>query len=101
MSLRNWLRMRLQRLKQPKYFAGAAYFWFFFLRRNFVSDGAAAGSGPRHALQQAGQAMETAGLGVPHDFTGVPLMVGALALIVIVTLAWVLSLERASLGFTE
>jgi len=39
-SLRNLLRMRLLRLKQPKYLVGAivgaAYFWFFFLRRAFI-----------------------------------------------------------------
>src|SRR3954468_15119236 len=104
-SLRNWLRMRLLRLKQPKYLVGAivgaAYFWFFFFRRVFVFGGNTTGPGPRRALQQAGRAMENAGLALPHDLAGVPLAIGALALLLIVTLAWIFSLERASLGFTE
>ena len=104
-SLRNWLRMRLRRLKQPKYLAGAivgaAYLWFFFFRRSFGAGGAPTSAARQRALQQAGQAMQTAGVALPHDLGGLPLAIGALVLLVLVTLAWVFSLERASLGFTE
>ena len=104
-SLRNWLRMRLQRLKQPKYLAGAivgaAYLWFFFFRRSFVATGVPTNAARQRALQQAGLAMQNAGVALPHDLGGVPLAIGALVLLVFVTLAWVSSLERASLGFTE
>ena len=104
-SLRNWLRMRLLRLKQPKYLVGAivgaAYFWFFFFRRTPFAGGAPGNAARQRALHQAEQAMQTAGVTLPHDLGGVPVAIGALALLVIVTLAWIFSLERASLGFTE
>src|SRR5476649_2640956 len=103
-SLKNWLRMRLQRLKQPKYLVGAivgvAYFWFFFFRRSFVVTPAGSGA-RRQALQQAATAMQTAGVAMPDNLAGVGLAIGAVALLVLATLAWVFSLERASLGFTE
>jgi len=104
-SLKNWLRMRLLRLKQPKYLAGAivgaAYLWFFFLRRNQFIGRTPTGATRQPALDQAQHALAAAGVAVPTDLGGVPLAVGALALLVVVTLAWVFSLERASLGFTE
>ena len=101
-SLKNWLRMRLLRLKQPKYLVGAivgvAYFWFFFVRRVGAASG---GSARRQAMQHATQAMQAAGVALPAEAGSIALAIGALALLVIVTLAWVLSVERASLGFTE
>lgn len=46
-SLRNLLRVRLLRLKQPKYLVGAivgaAYFWFFFSGARFSRRPAARG----------------------------------------------------------
>ena len=100
-SLKNWLRMRLLRLRQPKYLAGAivgvAYFWFFFFRHSFSAS--PAGSAP--SLQQAGQAMQAAGVTLPGQFADLGLAVGAVLLLVLVTLTWVFSVERASLGFTE
>ncbi len=104
-SLKNWLRMRLLRLKQPKYLAGAivgaAYFWFFFFRHSFGETDAPGGAVRRRALHQAGQSLQDAGLTLPTDFGGLPIVIGALVLLVVITLVWVFSLERASLGFTE
>ncbi len=104
-SLKNWLRMRLLRLRQPKYLAGAvvgaAYFWFFFLRRTFTVGSATTRAAQQRALHSAGQALQAAGVGAPEHLTGIGLAIGAMLLLVIVTLAWVFSLERASLGFTE
>ena len=101
-SLKNWLRQRLLRLKQPKYFIGAIvgglYFWFFFFRRTVGGPGTGA---RRQAMQQASQAFQSAGVALPPDAGSVALAIGALALLVMVTLAWVLSQERASLGFSE
>ena len=80
-SLKNWLRMRLLRLKQPKYLAGAvvgvAYFWFFFFRRSFSG-----GSGARRqSLQQASQALEAAGVTLPGQSADLGLAIGATLLI--------------------
>jgi hypothetical protein len=103
-SLKNWLRMRLLRLRQPKYLMGAivgvAYFWFFFFRRSFAVAGPSREAQQR-ALHNAGRALEDAGVALPTDLGSMPLAIGAAALLVIVTLGWVFSLERASLGFTE
>lgn len=103
-SLKNWLRMRLLRLKQPKYLAGAivgvAYFWFFFFRRSFATSPAGNGA-RRQALQQADQALQAAGVTLPGQFADLGLAIGAALLLVLVLLTWVFSLERASLGFTE
>jgi len=101
-SLKNWLRMRLLRLKQPKYLVGAIvgilYFWFFFFRR---IGGSPTGGARRKAVQQATQAIQQAGVTLPDDLTGIGIAAGALFVLVCVVLAWVFSLERASLGFTE
>jgi len=103
-SLKNLLRMRLLRLKQPKYLVGAivggAYVWFFFLRRTFMPPTTGGGNSQR-ALRSATQAMQHAGVAAPDNLLGIGLAVGAVALLVFVTLLWVFSVERASLGFTE
>jgi len=103
-SLKNWLRMRLLRLKQPKYLIGAivggAYVWFFFLRRTFMPATVGTGSS-RRAIQQATQVFHDAGIAAPDNLTGIGIAVGAVVLLVLVTLTWVFSVERASLGFTE
>lgn len=103
-SLKNWLRMRLLRLRQPKYLAGAivgvAYFWFFFFRRSFAVSPAGSGA-RRQALQQADQALQAAGVALPGQLADLGLAIGALLLLVLVTLTWVFSVERASLGFSE
>ena len=104
-SLKNWLRMRLLRLKQPKYLFGAivggAYIWFFFLRRALAPMVSVNSGARRRALEQASQVMQDAGLAAPDNLTGLGVAIGALALLVAITLIWVFSLERASLGFTE
>lgn len=88
-SVKNQLVRRIQRLKQPKYLVGAIvgglYFYFYFFRFLF---------GRRHGGPTG------AGSGLDLD----PLFfesVGALVLLVIVLLAWVIPHKRASLTFTE
>jgi hypothetical protein len=83
----NALRQRLQRLRQPKYLfgaiAGAAYFYFIVFRNTF--------RGP-HPL--------TASV-LPPDLAPHLVWFGALALFVVIVLAWVLPSSRAALQFTE
>ncbi len=97
-SLRNQLISRLKRLRNPKYFAGAifglAYFYFFFFRHVVGSP-----SAPR-AGKHAAQAAQN----LPINFADtLPLVagLGALLMLVIVILAWVLPNERPGLRFTE
>jgi hypothetical protein len=88
-SIRNRLRVRLRRLKKPKYLVGAlvggAYFYFFFFRNLFVGrrSGAAAA---------AASSPETVAL-----FE----LLGPVLLFVMVLSAWVFPHERAALAFTE
>jgi hypothetical protein len=88
-SIKNRLRMRLLRLKRPKYLAGAlvggAYFYFFFFHNLFV--------GRRGALA----AGDTAS---PETLLLIEL-VGALALFLMVLSAWIFPHERAALLFSE
>jgi ABC-2 type transport system permease protein len=87
-TFRNRLASRFKRLKQPKYFIGAIvgglYFYFYFFRYLFQ------GFGGRPAtlavLPEQLQLFESG---------------GALALFVIVLLAWIIPHERAALTFTE
>jgi hypothetical protein len=91
-SLRNALSQRLRRLRQPRYLVGAivglAYFYFFFFRHFFSGRG-------RPALHMAG--LPTLTVDWPSLFE--PL--GALALFVVVAIAWILPKDRAALQFTE
>src|SRR6266700_2716425 len=88
-SIKNRTVMRVKRLKQPKYLlggiVGAAYFYFFFFRR--------LGRGPG---QPQGWALWT-GPGDPVLYESL----GALVLLAIVLLAWLVPHERAALAFTE
>src|SRR2546426_4098990 len=88
-SIKNRLRMRLRRLKKPKYLAGAAvggaYFYFFFFRNLFVG------------RRSAAAAADTAS---PETLLLLEL-VGALALFLMVLSAWIFPHERAALAFTE
>src|SRR5438309_8724898 len=89
-SIKNRLRVRLRRLKKPKYLVGAvvgvAYFYFFSFRNLFTGRrGAAAGvidTTPREALLMFE-------------------LLGALALFAMVLSAWIFPHERAALAFTE
>jgi hypothetical protein len=90
-SVRNRLAQRLKRLRQPKYLlgalAGGAYFYMIFFRN--VLRGSPRGPG------SAG--IET----MPADLLPHLVSFGALALFVIVALAWVIPSSRAALQFTE
>ena len=88
-TFRNRLVSRFKRLKQPKYLIGAIvgglYFYFYFFRYLFR------GFGGRPAVN----------LTVSPEHLQVFELVGALALFVIVLLAWIIPHERAALTFTE
>ena len=89
-SIKNRLRVRLRRLKKPKYLVGAvvgaAYFYFFFFRNLFTGRGGVA----------AGTADAT-----PPETLLMFESLGALALFAMVLSAWIFPHERAALTFTE
>jgi hypothetical protein len=86
---RNRLVSRFKRLKQPKYLIGAIvgglYFYFYFFRYLFH------GIGGRQPVN----------LAVSPEHLQLFELVGALALFVIMLLAWIIPHERAALTFTE
>jgi hypothetical protein len=88
-SARNRLIVRVKRLKQPKYLIGAivggAYFYFYFFRYLFR------GGAGRHAMNGM----------IPPEYLPLAESLGALALFLIVLLAWLLPSDRAALTFTE
>lgn len=90
-TIKNSLVQRFRRLKQPKYLfgaiAGAAYFYLVFFRR--VLGGSPRGlNGPAAA-------------GMPADLAPYLVSFGALALFIIILLAWIIPSGRAALQFTE
>ncbi|HEX4645259.1 MAG TPA: putative ABC exporter domain-containing protein [Verrucomicrobiae bacterium] len=88
-SWKNRLRMRIRRLKQPKYLigamVGALYIYFYFFRFLLFGMGRRA----------AGGWSVTAGNAALVE------SIGALVLCVFVLLAWVIPHERSALTFTE
>lgn len=101
MSLKNLVVSRAKRLRQPKYLAGAlagaAYFYFIFFRQLTPSS---SGSGRKRAAAQHA----TDVLPLPATFADtLPLIAafGALLLLLIVLLAWVLPSDKPGLRFTE
>ena len=88
-SVRNRLVSRFKRLKQPKYLigaiAGGLYFYWFFFHNLFR------GFGGRPAVNMT----------VSPEHRLLFELLGALALFVIVLLAWIIPHERAALTFTE
>ena len=90
-STRNRLVTRLKRLKQPKYLfgaiAGGLYFYFYFFRYLFrgYGNGPIPAAGPLASPQSA----------LLYE------SLAALALFVIVLLAWLIPHERAALTFAE
>ena len=88
-SIKNRTVMRFKRLKQPKYLlggiVGGVYFYFYFFRYVFGL------RGRRQAL---------AFLSSPENLALLESL-GALALLTIVLLAWIIPHQRAALTFTE
>jgi hypothetical protein len=88
-TFRNRLVSRFSRLKQPKYLIGAIvgglYFYFYFFRYLFFPPGG------RPAVDMT----------VSPEHWLLFELLGALALFVIVLLAWLIPHERAALTFTE
>ncbi len=94
-SLKNITLSRLRRLKQPKYFLGAAvgvaYFYFMLFRR--FSGGSTSLAGLPGSLP--------AGLAPTYNFTATLSIFGALVLLAIVLFTWALPKEKPGLPFTE
>ncbi|MBP6506774.1 MAG: hypothetical protein KA257_04355 [Opitutaceae bacterium] len=92
-SLKNLLVARFQRLRQPKYLAGAiagaAYFWFIFFRPS-------RGRSPR----QVEGALEQVQVMAP-EYLLIAAAVGALVLLIVFALMWLIPTEPAALGFSE
>ncbi len=90
MSAKNWARQRIKRLRQPKYLlgaiVGAAYFWFFFLRRVMYIPAGQAGA--------AAQGFQVSSL----LFLFVPVV---LISVIRLIAAWVAPANRPGLAFTE
>jgi ABC-2 type transport system permease protein len=88
-SIKNRTLMRVKRLKQPKYLlggiVGGLYFYFYFFRFMFGRGGARSAS----AL-----------LSTPENLALLE-SAGALILLTILLLAWIIPHERAALTFTE
>lgn len=88
-SLVNNLKQRVRRLRQPKYLfgfiVGAAYLYFFMVRRLF------------HASAAPGGILSNLPAGMAAQLAAI----AALILLVIVMLAWLLPNDRAALRFTE
>src|SRR5215475_9403669 len=88
-SILNRLRRQLKRLKQPKYvvFAvvGALYFYFYFFRYLFRARGTT----------------NVFTLGSAASDTLLYESIGALILLTIVLMAWIIPHERAALAFSE
>ncbi len=88
-SFLNRQRARLRRLKQPKYLAGAIvgglYFYFYFFRYLFSQRGHGAGIG----------------LGLGGQNPALFEEVGALVLLGLALMSWILPRKRAALMFTE
>jgi hypothetical protein len=87
-SLRNQIRARLRRLRQPRYLIasvfGLAYFWFLFLGQAFR----------RRRPRQTPTMFPQARMGLE--------LVGSLFLLVIATLAWIMpASKRPALAFTR
>ncbi len=85
----NRTRVRLKRLKQPKYILGALvgglYFYFYFIRYLF-------GFGPQG---------RTSSLAAGPGNAALYQSIGALFLFILVLVAWLVPRERAALVFTE
>ena len=85
-SLRNALRNRLRRLRQPKYLvgalAGAAYFWFFFFRRS----GGMVAAGPAFGMMFGNGGAE---------------LIAAAVLTLFIVLIWATPGDHPGLAFTE
>ena len=98
-SFKNWLLSRVRRLRQPKYLAGAlvgiGYFYFFFFR-NFSRP---SGRG-RHAILDE-EVVQAAAAALPMDWLPATLAMGTVALLVFLTLMWVVPTGPAALGFSE
>ncbi len=92
-SLANRLRVRLLRLKQPKYLVGAlvglGYFYVVFFRHALTGSFGAGGDGWGSRS------------GPPAEYLGWLELIGAWLLLVVVAAVWVLPSRRSALEFSE
>lgn len=96
-SFRNWTISRLRRLRQPRYLGGAvvglAYLYFVFY---------GLGSGPPEENRPGMPGGDgVPGMGLMIDGTNFAGAIGALVLLTIATLMWLVPTRRAALGFSE
>ncbi|HEV7714409.1 MAG TPA: putative ABC exporter domain-containing protein, partial [Steroidobacteraceae bacterium] len=98
-SLQGRIRSRIRRLKQPKYLlgavVGAAYIYFFFIHR------ARAGYGNGNGRYGNPGPGRTPNIDFASDLLPTVASLGALALLVVVALSWILPRAQASLAFSE
>lgn len=101
-SFKNWGLTRLKSLRRPKQLAGALmfglYFWFFFLRH--WQEAPAPRVSGRAAAEEALEAAN-ATLALPADWLPVTTALGALLLLALAALLWIVPTQRAALGFSE
>ncbi len=92
------VRSRVKRLKQPKYLlgalVGAAYVYFFFIRRATAPSRRDVPMGP---IEPGGSSQAT---GIPMEALSIFAELGALALLIALVVNWTIP-RRASLGFSE
>src|SRR5690349_1685878 len=92
-TARNRLRLRLRRLREPRYLlgaiAGAAYLYFSFFARLRTARGGRRRAGPAAPVALA----SAIGAGISG--------LGGLALLAIAALAWILPFESGLLAFSE
>ncbi len=91
-SLKNLVLSRVRRLRQPKYLVGAlvgAVYFYFVVFQRAVHAGRLPAAGTRHPAV------------LPADLLPTLVTLGALVLLVIATLSWILPDGRAGLTFTE
>ena len=88
-SIRNQARVRVRRLRQPRYLAasvlGLVYFWFIFVGRMF----------------RGGRGRSGAMLALPPQVRVGVQIAGTLFIFVIATLAWIMPSSRPALAFTR
>ncbi|HUR56608.1 MAG TPA: putative ABC exporter domain-containing protein [Opitutaceae bacterium] len=98
-SFKNWMRARLRRLRQPKYLAGAlvgaAYFYFAFFRP--IS--APVSRSARAVVDEQG--LDGAAIALPTDWLPAIAVMAAAALLLFLTLMWIVPTGPATLGFSE
>jgi hypothetical protein len=90
-SIFNSLKQRISRMRQPKYLfgaiAGAAYMYYFLVRKVLFQNSATNSHGYP--------------TGIPSELAPQLAAIAALAMLIVIVLAWIIPSARASLRFSE